>query len=299
MRRHRSFVFAGGILLSAAISILAVEARRAPASSSVPSPPMVELTPGTVAYRASGTFTRDGRAAAAPRTTVAMPHGVAIMRRQVTAAEYRRCADAAACPMIGQDATAPDRPAVKISWRDAQAYAAWLSRETGAHFRLPTDAEWAYAAGDRFQDDGPSTAADAGDPGARALARYSIESARDDGIEQVPQAIGSFGANDKGILDFAGNVWEWTDTCFSRNALDAQGGAAPTMVSCGVRVVEGRHRTYLSDFFRDARGGGCSVGRPPSNLGFRLVRDDDRTAEPWATVGWLLADARQLVRLGR
>jgi hypothetical protein len=44
-------------------------------------------------------------------------------------------------------------------------------------------------------------------------------------------------------------------------------------LNCGVRVVEGRHRTYVSDFIRDARAGGCAVGVPPSNLGFRLVRD--------------------------
>jgi hypothetical protein len=41
-----------------------------------------------------------------------------------------------------------------------------------------------------------------------------------------------------------------------------------------VRVVEGQHRAYVTDFVRDARAGGCSVGAPPTNLGFRLVRDD-------------------------
>jgi formylglycine-generating enzyme required for sulfatase activity len=71
----------------------------------------------------------------------------------------------------------------------------------------------------------------------------------------------------------AGNVWEWTDTCYARRALDARGDV--TTVNCGVRVVEGRHRTYMSDFIRDARAGGCAIGTPPSNLGFRLVRDDD------------------------
>jgi len=40
-------------------------------------------------------------------------------------------------------------------------------------------------------------------------------------------------------------------------------------------VVEGRHRTYLTDFIRDARAGGCSVGTPPSNLGFRRVRESE------------------------
>src|ERR1700724_2065076 len=48
-------------------------------------------------------------------------------------------------------------------------------------------------------------------------------------------------------------------------------------------AVEGEHRTYVTDFVRDARGGGCSVGKPPSNFGFRLVREDKGIA-PIASV---------------
>src|SRR5262249_59117761 len=98
---------------------------------------------------------------------------------------------------------------------------------------------------------------------------------RSDAIVQEPQPFGTFGANANGLLDMAGNVWEWTESCFRRSALDAGGqpGGATT-VNCGVRVVEGRHRTYITDFIRDARAGGCPAGTPPSNLGFRLVRDD-------------------------
>jgi formylglycine-generating enzyme required for sulfatase activity len=75
------------------------------------------------------------------------------MRHQVTAAEYGRCVEAGVCPMIDRGPAAADRPVVKVSWRDAQAYAAWLSRETGEHYRLPTDEEWAHAAASRFKDD--------------------------------------------------------------------------------------------------------------------------------------------------
>jgi hypothetical protein len=39
-------------------------------------------------------------------------------------------------------------------------------------------------------------------------------------------------------------------------------------------IVEGQHRSYMTDFIRDPRSGGCAVGKPPDNLGFRLVRDD-------------------------
>ncbi len=72
----------------------------------------------------------------------------------------------------------------------------------------------------------------------------------------------------------SGNVWEWTNTCFVRRTLDKAG--KPTghaIVNCGVRVAEGAHRAYVTDFVRDARAGGCAVGNPPANLGFRLVRD--------------------------
>jgi formylglycine-generating enzyme required for sulfatase activity len=69
----------------------------------------------------------------------------------------------------------------------------------------------------------------------------------------------------------AGNVWEWTNTCFLHQILGSAGAGA-SIVNCGVRVVEGRHRTYMIDFIRDPRAGGCSVSKPPSNLGFRLVR---------------------------
>jgi formylglycine-generating enzyme required for sulfatase activity len=90
----------------------------------------------------------------------------------------------------------------------------------------------------------------------------------------------------------AGNVWEWTNTCYTRNALDAHGGVVATTANCGIRVVEGRHRTYMSDSFA-MRAGGCSIGTPPRNLGFRIVRDDD----PWGVGPRLSVWARHLVGL--
>ena len=76
------------------------------------------------------------------------------------------------------------------------------------------------------------------------------------------------------VADIAGNVWEWTSSCFVREKLDPDEVAfGMPVVNCGVRVVEGRHRTYVTDFIRNARAGGCAVGTPPANLGFRLVRE--------------------------
>jgi formylglycine-generating enzyme required for sulfatase activity len=245
---------------------------------------LVELAPVSFQYRAAGDFIRGGKPATAPLIAAELPRGLAIMRHQVTAADYQRCVRVGGCPAADRGAALADRPTVKVSWWDAVAYAAWLSRETGAHFRLPTDAEWAYAAGSRFRDDALPDGADPGDPGRRALARYEREAETDAPGDAAPQPVGTFGANENGVVDLSGNVWEWTDSCFVRSALDTDGrpsGAAT--INCGVRVVEGRHRAYMTDFIRDPRGGGCSLGAPPSNLGFRLVREEppQEAMAPW------------------
>ena len=50
-----------------------------------------------------------------------------------------------------------------------------------------------------------------------------------------------------------------------------------TNTNCGVRVVEGAHRSYMTDFIRDPRSGGCAAGVPPANLGFRLVAETSQS----------------------
>jgi formylglycine-generating enzyme required for sulfatase activity len=242
-------------------------------ASRVPAPEPVQLRPGAFSYRVSGEFTRNGRPAVPPIVTIRIERPLSIMRGQVSAADYRRCIEAQACPIADQDATASDLPVVKANWYDANAYAAWLSRETGEHWRLPTDEEWAYAAAGLFKDDVLPESFDGSDPGRRALALYDRDADRTDTIGKALRPVGGFGENENGLLDIAGNVWEWTDTCFARSALNGQGEVSTTTVNCGVRVAEGRHRTYMTDFIRDPRIGGCAVGTPPANLGFRLVRE--------------------------
>jgi len=231
---------------------------------------MIELPSGTISYRVAGDFTHAGKPAEAPLTTLRLERPLAIMKHQVSAADYQACVDAGACRALERGvAVAIDRPAVQVSWHDAEAYAAWLSRKTGAHYRLPTDEEWAFAAGSKFRDDG--LAVDDNDPSKRWIARYERESGRDD--DSATRAFGAFGVNEHGLSDLAGNVWEWTATCFARIVLDEAGKPVRQSPNCGVRVAEGAHRAYVTDFIRDARAGGCASGMPPSNLGFRLVRD--------------------------
>ena len=230
----------------------------------------VEVRAGNVSYRVAGDFTRNGKQAAAPLRQIRFQRSLAIMKHQVSAADYQRCVDDGACrPFDRGVVVAADRPAVQVSWHDATAYAAWLSRKTGEQYRLPTDEEWAFAAGSKFSDDGLPV--DNDDPSKRWIARYDRESERNAGGTDT-RTFGSFGVNENGLADVGGNVWEWTATCFNRGVLDESGETVSSRPNCGVRVIEGQHRSYVTDFIRDARAGGCAAGLPPDNLGFRLVR---------------------------
>jgi formylglycine-generating enzyme required for sulfatase activity len=268
-----------------------------PGKSPLETSAFVELQPGTMSYRVAGDFTRAARQIEAPLASVRFNRPLSIMQHQVSAADYQRCVDAAGCRALSPGVRpVADRPAVQISWHDADAYAAWLSRTTGEHYRLPTDEEWAYAAGSRFKDD--SLPVDDSDPSRRWLARYERESNRELATDIEPQPSGHFGVNENGLYDIAGNVWEWTSTCFVRTRLDGNGQAISKNSNCGVRVAEGQHRTYITDFIRDARAGGCAAGVPPDHLGFRLVRERNS----WISQSWMsrlssgLGKARSIAR---
>jgi formylglycine-generating enzyme required for sulfatase activity len=138
---------------------------------------------------------------------------------------------------------------------------------------LPTDREWAQAAGSRFVDDARGFDPDATNPAQRWLADYEREANRKEASDPAPRTIGSFGANEHGVHDIAGNVWEWTQSCLRRVAQDGAGNTIGETSNCGIYVVEGQHRAMMTFFIRNPKNGGCSVGTPPDNLGFRLVRE--------------------------
>ncbi|MFL6810568.1 MAG: SUMF1/EgtB/PvdO family nonheme iron enzyme [Bradyrhizobium canariense] len=235
-------------------------------------PAIIRVAPGSLSYREAGDFTRAGQQAEAPLSAMRFERPLHIMRHQVSSSDYQICVQEGACRALDRGvAIASDRPAVQVSWHDAEAYAGWLSRKTGHSYRLPSDAEWAFAAGSRFRDDGLPV--DAADPSKRWIGRYERESERDL-FDTTAYPFGEFGSNEHGIEDLAGNVWEWTSTCFARSRIDAAGNTGKPTVNCGVRIAEGAHRAYVTDFIRDARAGGCAQGVPPANLGFRLVREE-------------------------
>jgi formylglycine-generating enzyme required for sulfatase activity len=238
----------------------------------------VAIGPGTTTYRAAGEFLRNGTPVDAPRVSVSFETPFHIMKYPVSTGEYARCVAEDACAPADQFADQEGGyPVTGVSFEDAQMYAAWLSRKTGLAWRLPSDEEWVYAAGSRFYDDAVGFGVEANDPAKRWIAEYQRKSELTADLDGKPRPLGSYGENEYGLWDLSGNVWEWTSTCYARARVTESGTTAGERAEhCGVRVVEGRHRAYVIFFVKDAKGGGCMVGIPPLNLGFRLVHDGAR-----------------------
>jgi formylglycine-generating enzyme required for sulfatase activity len=248
---------------------------RAPSDAALFQPASITIQPRTFEYRADGEYLKGNQVVDAPMIKVAETAPLVVMKYQVTLGEYNACvADGACRQPDAAFSSETNVPATGVNFDDARTYADWLSKKTGEVWTLPTDLQLAFAAGPDFPDDALGLNADTKNPAIRWLADYKREAAEKAVRNPKPQVIGSFGVNQYGLADFAGNVWEWTTTCHRRVHLDARGSVQTVEPVCGVYLAVGNHRSPMTFFVRNPKGGGCSVGTPPSNLGFRLVRDD-------------------------
>ena len=287
MRFSRLGVVAAVLAATASLAAAAVLAPRPVAPASAPRAAVATLQPGWFAYQPAGDFESAGKTIDAPARATRLDAPLDVMVEPVSQAEYARCVAAAACPKLKfVDPAAESLPVVGVSWLDAIAYAEWYARQTGEDWRLPTDDEWAYAAAERFRGEPPVANGD--DFARRWLAKFDADSAVARQAK-APQPFGHFGLNARGVADLAGNVWEWTNSCYERRAVAAGGEARLLTRNCRVRALEGEHRMFMSDFIRNGVTGGCSAGLPPTNLGFRLVRSRaGAVARMMSSVGELL-----------
>jgi formylglycine-generating enzyme required for sulfatase activity len=243
--------------------------------NAVTAPETITIAPAGFTYRPAGAWLKDGDPIDAPAVSHSLTAPLTITRHLIAATDFALCVADGGCADNGlrQSLSSDGRPlpATNISYDDATDYARWLSVQTGERWRLPTDAEWSFAAGSRYQFEGLDETSDADNPAKRWIASYR-QSAERRALAQ-PQPLGHFGENEHGLFDLAGNVWEWTETCFVRVRLDSAGSELSVVENCGAHSVAGEHRASVANFVRDARAGGCAVGVPPDNLGFRLVRE--------------------------
>ncbi|MCX7170356.1 MAG: formylglycine-generating enzyme family protein [Proteobacteria bacterium] len=153
-------------------------------------------------------------------------------------------------------------PAVCLNWSDARAYAEWLSKKTGKTYRLPSEAEWEYAARAgtgtaRYWGDSPDQAcgyANVMDSTGKASVpgvTWEVHDCSDGHAYTSPAA--SFKPNSFGLYDMIGNAWEWTEDCWNDNYNGAPvDGSAWTKGFCLQRVLRGGSLYYTPRYARSA-----------------------------------------------
>ncbi len=247
-------------------------------ASTAPVSTTITIQPGDFSYRLAGEFIKNGRAVDAPMQSIEQRYPIEVMEHLVSAEDYQSCVSAGVCAAADNRylRNRPGLPITGVSYDDAVRYAKWLSQETGLNWRLPSDREWAYYAGDRYYDDAIKIEEDEDNPAKRWIAEYKRQASLSSQIGPMPRLLGTFGKNRFGLYDISGNVWEWTDTCFRRFHVQKDQSLKGSFENCGVLVAQGKHRAYISSFIQDAKSGGCAAGVPPENLGFRLVRDKNQ-----------------------
>ena len=165
-----------------------------------------------------------------------------------------------------------NEPVVCVSWNDAHAYAQWLSRLSDRHFRLPSEAEWEYAAragsAPRFYWGNAASHDQANYGGDQCCA--AAASGRDRWMHTSP--AGSFPPNRFGLFDMAGNVRQWTADCVNEHYEGAPTSAAPrTDGDCKLRVVRNGSWTDPPHRLRVSGRDAVDVVDRLDGLGFRLV----------------------------
>jgi formylglycine-generating enzyme required for sulfatase activity len=260
--------------------------------------PMALLPAGSFVMGADGG--EPGRPDGPPhRVTIERPFALAIT--EVTNAQFARFAAATnlpeqkTCEVWPKDSAPPeaswrdpglgrpplpDEPVACVSWTEADAYARWLAAETGKPYRLPSEAEWEYAA-----RAGTTTAFPWGDDANQGCDHANLYDQSASGRFRWPHAtcndghpgpapVGSYRPNAFGLHDMVGNVWEWVADCHVVPYPVGHDGAAPVITTpCDKRSVRGG-----SWMTRPDRNRVTFRGRDPESaryfmFGLRLARD--------------------------
>ncbi len=173
-------------------------------------------------------------------------------------------------------------PVVCVSWNDAKDYVAWLSKQTGLAYRLPSEAEWEYAARagpstGRFWGDDPDRAcafANGADQAAKSRFADWTTANCDDGAVFTAH-VGSYQPNPWGLYDMLGNVWEWVEDCYHDSYTGAPANGSAWLDYCfesGRRVLRGGSWDNNPGLLRSADRLRNNTGNRFNNVGFRVAR---------------------------
>lgn len=200
----------------------------------------------------------------------------ALGKYEVTFAQWDACVAGGGCGSVKPDDQGwgrGNRPVIGVNWNDAKAYVAWLSRTTGKAYRLPSEAEWEYAA-----RAGTVTPFSYGSTITTRQANYDGSTGYGAGSKGLNRGktlpVGSFPPNAFGLHDMHGNVWEWVDDCWSDSytAATPANGAPYRDASCkGHAMRGGSWEDYPGDVRAAARVGSGNEEQSWAD-GFRVAR---------------------------
>jgi len=218
-----------------------------------------------------------------PQRTVTIARPFAVGRFAVTFDEWDACADDGGCnqfvvlsglgkvlrPYKPSDEGwgRARRPVINVSWDDAKAYAAWLSKKTGKTYRLLTGAEYEYAT-----RAGTQTAYPWGNAIGTNNANCHACGSQWDARQTAP--VGSFAPNGFGLYDMVGNVEEWMEDCYHDSYIGAptDGSAWIEGADCSNRIVRAGSWFFAPAFLRSAKRYWFTTDYRLNYLGFRVAR---------------------------
>lgn len=212
-----------------------------------------------------GDLVGDGKPAEKPVHAVTIAQPFAMGKYEVTFAVYDKFAsDTGRTPPLDHDWGRGNRPVINVSWDDAVAFTAWISRQTGKHYRLPSEAEWEYAA-----RAGTTTSYWWGDTARKDRAKFGS-------LLSGTAPVGTFPPNPFGLHDTSGNVWEWTQDCWNESYVGApMDGSAWNSGDCTKHVLRGGSWFIMKEWLRSAFRYTYPSDERHGWLGFRLVRSLD------------------------
>jgi formylglycine-generating enzyme required for sulfatase activity len=200
------------------------------------------------------------------RVSVGTPF--AIGKYEVTNDQWNQCVQAGGCPKVAaEDGRGGNTPVRDVSWEDAQQYLKWLSQLSGKRYRLPSEAEWEYAAragtssrywwGEQMRN-GNANCKDCGQPWQQS----------------GPSPVGSSSANPFGLHDTAGSVWEWVSDCWHNTYNGAPtDGRVWDQANCRERVIRGGSWRDGANYMLSSTRFKYAAGVRQSQNGFRVARD--------------------------
>lgn len=253
--------------------------------------PVFRVVGGNLSFTMGSPATEEDRDTdEGPQHAVSFQRRFALAETEVTVAQYLACVQDGGCKepewreaaskynyQTGSDnaytsrnAHLPDSPITGVSWNDARAYVAWLSRKAGQTYTLPTESQWEYAArggqtGRWYFGDNESQ--------LKGHAWYWDNT----GGKLHPVGSTRLNIHPWGLKDMAGNAWEWVEDCSHSNYANAPANGdkaweAANGGDCGLRVLRGGSWYNNSSFTRAAYRIGYSTDFRNYNVSFRPSR---------------------------